>query len=219
MYPREDGHCRCHYIPGTVEDEDNPHDAMLRYLGSIEADLRRGDVIRMYGQDYRNEGVLMFDGQKLIELAHDHDDYGHLPQEFRVIEGGVPLHYWDDDEDDEDADHKRGIAHNRVVWFNHALVREQCLTNLKYGEMFESVTVGLTNYGIYTMFTYSGREYRIIFEYGNIIECDPYSDELPVDKVDGVLAICRALLEKDDLIPFEAQVLGDMADSTLCVRL
>lgn len=213
MYPREDGHCRCHYIPGTVQDEDSQPEPMLRYLRLLNADLRRGDVIRMYGEDYRNDGVLMFNGRTLIELAADHDPCGHLPEEFRVIEDGVPLNYWVEDMHDEK---KRGIAHNRLVWFNHVLVRDQCLANLKYGEILDPNFVGLTNYGIFTTFVYSGKEFRILFKYNNLAECDSYSHELPEKNAIDILTSCRALLESNDLIPFETE---ELDNCTLVVYL
>jgi len=51
--------------------------------------IKRGDVVHFEEfSDYRNEGKLIFDGEKLIELDTEYDDYGCVPKQFTVNEFG-----------------------------------------------------------------------------------------------------------------------------------
>lgn len=197
-YPREEGHCVAHHIPGSVEDEDEPFMAAMTYFSACGTDLRRGDlIISDHEAGYRNDGVAIFDYGGICRL-----DYGCLPKQFHVIEDGVPLDYWKNI--DEKDDTKRGIDHNNIVWFNHKLVQDQCLKNIQYGEL-HGTDAGCTVYAVFTTFSYEGKEYRIVFDYTDNEECDPYSYELSSDRVTVVLAAFRAKLEKSDLIPFETE--------------
>lgn len=52
----------------------------------ISKNIRRGDVVHFGDDRYRNEGKMIYDGEKLIELDEDLDEYGHLPLEFTLNE-------------------------------------------------------------------------------------------------------------------------------------
>lgn len=59
--------------------------------------LKRGDVIGLLnypGYGYRNEGKVMWDGNSLIELEGDYDDYGHVPHSFVVGKEFDNVFYW-----------------------------------------------------------------------------------------------------------------------------
>ena len=74
------------------------------------------------------------------------NEYGALPREFHVIENDVPIRYW----------------HNyclNLVWFNHNLVKDQCLANIKYG------LIGIDKYAIFTTFIYNMKIYKIFYIY------------------------------------------------------
>src|ERR1700733_11987607 len=57
--------------------------------------LRRGDLISLVHDQYRNTDVLIWDGQKAIPLAGEPDEYGCIPRSFSVITE-FPLDYWKD---------------------------------------------------------------------------------------------------------------------------
>ena len=132
----------------------------MKYLNDHDVDLVKGDII-IFGDKphYRNVGKCIFDGSKLIDLDFDINgyDYVGLPKIFRIIEDKVPIKYW------ENNDEHVGIDHNCIVWFNHNLVKNQCLKNVKYG--LKNVKYGLINdvYAVFTTFTYDDIEYMIIY--------------------------------------------------------
>jgi len=63
----------------------------------------RGDLVVYDGMgtnadwsgNYRNEGMWVYDGRRVVSLEHDLDEYGYVPREFRTFEE-FPIHYfWD----------------------------------------------------------------------------------------------------------------------------
>lgn len=55
--------------------------------------IQKGDLISIFGKDtYRNEGIFIYDGEKVIVLDTTFDEYGHLPSYFTVEEFGPK--YW-----------------------------------------------------------------------------------------------------------------------------
>lgn len=59
--------------------------------------LKRGDVIGLLnypGYGYRNDGKVIWDGNSLIELEGDYDDYGHVPHLFVVGKEFDNVFYW-----------------------------------------------------------------------------------------------------------------------------
>lgn len=59
--------------------------------------LKRGDVIGLLNHSsygYRNDGKVMWDGNFLIELEGDYDDYGHVPHSFVVGKDFDNVFYW-----------------------------------------------------------------------------------------------------------------------------
>ena len=221
MYPRAEGHCFAHHVPGSISDynwedycedydSDNscddayeantPFGAALTYLQNTKADLRKGDLVifdRTGG--YRNEGVTIFNGKEIVNLFTEVVDYGSVSQEFRVIEDGVPLTYWKNI--DEEDPTKHGIAHNEFVWFNHALVRDQCLENATYGLIDGG-------YAIYTTFVYEDKKYRIILNVGVESERDTYEFHSSGQGPELLNDFCERLRE-DELLAFELDPPGD----------
>ena len=114
-------------------------DAGLAYLVETGADVRFGDLAAFkahYG--YRNDGVAIFDGEQLVALSAYPDDYGCLPQMFRVLgvsegDGGAravfPIWYWHDRPGYQRGETDGSIAHNFVVWFDHRPFRQQLVAN------------------------------------------------------------------------------------------
>lgn len=74
---------------------DEYKDGLKRILVNRQADLRRGDFIFIEHEvGYRNQGKVMYDGENVITLGYDMDDYGCIPEEFQI--GEFPPKYWFD---------------------------------------------------------------------------------------------------------------------------
>lgn len=206
MYPRASGHCFSHHIPSTVVSlKDSPliseHELSkaLIYLREIRVDLVKGDLVLFDSNiGYRNEGVAIFNGDKIVELSDDVDDYGSVPQELRVIEDGVPINYW---AYLDDTDIGRGITHNSIVWFNHMLVQDQCLRNITY------TTVGKSKSTFLTWFNYSGQQYHIIYCYADADSIyDDLDDDYAFKSNDSYIKVSNKFYElfrTPKLFPFE----------------
>lgn len=83
-----------------VKDEDMERIFQERKPEGIE----RGDVVHFSCfSDYRNMGKMMFDGEKLVHLDTEIDDYGVVPKEFTLAEF-EPDHW------------QETIAHNNYVF-------------------------------------------------------------------------------------------------------
>lgn len=205
MYPRANGHCLTHHIPAnviTLYHEGHPSrkemDRALFYLRKKNTDLIKGDLVLFdCSEGGRNRGIVIFDGETIIDLSAEPDGYGTLPENFRVIEGGVPLTYWEYRGND---DHERGICHNTNVWFDHFLVLEECLKNVTYG------LVADCKYAIYTTFNYNNSTYRIILDYtdhlyGKVhVQTFEFIDDLMKEELIG--NFISILSNTEILIPF-----------------
>jgi hypothetical protein len=209
VFPRS-RFCGHHLIPRDSFDfEDNDQltqdhfDLALIYLQEIkQADLVKGDLIVFEAlSGYRNSGLAIYDGSKIIDLDYEIDDYGALPQSFRVIEDGIPLDYW--------AKGEVNIGHNNIVWFNHTLVREECLKNLTYGLLDDEKG---KKYAIFTTFLMNHQEYRIVLSYhiddclvgGGIMNEDDYhfhDEEVATIRLKQL----RRILSADKLVPFSIE--------------
>lgn len=202
MFHRRSGHCNTHYIQKSYilkndDIEERDLKAALTILKMSSADLIFGDLIVFESvSGYRNEGVAIFDGNKIVRLYYDVDDYGSLPKKFQVIKDDVPIDYW------KDLDNQRGIKHNDIVWFDHKIVRDQCLKNLKYQKNSDN------KYVIHTYFIYNSKTYYIIFEYVDFLQENDihYDEETYRISDETVILICNkciSLLKSDAFIVFE----------------
>lgn len=178
MYPREIMHCLTHYIPHhIIKVSEHPsqedRDWALVYLNEKRIKLIKGDlVIFESARDIKNEGVTIFDGEHIIDLDYEDSIFGKIPKIFRVIEDNVPLTYWKDFSGGTSSnnyyvmkdgtltkhrgDCKRGILIYDCVWFDHNIVRDQCLKNITYGIIHDN------KYAIYTTFQFNDQTHYII---------------------------------------------------------
>jgi len=144
-FPRSTGHCAAFDVSNFVETGIRSDDDIIKYLYDMKYDLTRGDLICYEGlNEYRNDGIHIFDGCKIIDLDYDIDDYGALPNEFTVINNNVPIDYW------VNNDEHKGIDHNNLVWFDHNPVKIQC---------FDNITK--INGDLFTTFNYNDKIYKI----------------------------------------------------------
>ena len=173
-------HCQTHTIPkGAVKIEEDfcPTEKelgkALTYMRSKNITPNFGDLVEFKEYSgYRNDGIMIFDGEKIIDLDSEIDDYGALPQNFRVLTKNAdgtrfPLFYWhdyfrnysndagdaDDADDAGDDDSWRGIDHNVIVWFDHRPYLDEIVENITYDKKLYKSTSKKDKYAIYTHFT------------------------------------------------------------------
>lgn len=60
---------------------------------SIEG-IKFGDVVQIFEEVIENDGKLLWDGEKLVELDHDINDYGSLPSNFTLNKVGFNFQHW-----------------------------------------------------------------------------------------------------------------------------
>lgn len=77
--------------------------------------MSRGDVIHFEGDDYRNANKMIFDGEKLVDLHYDVDDYGSVPPEFVV---------GDKNDEFNIGDFEDLICHNSINWLSKEKLKE-----------------------------------------------------------------------------------------------
>lgn len=110
-----------HYIPSCligltkeeVQDEFMPVELASRLTDYFDANpdaaakLKRGDTISPIpkAERYRNTGVSIWNGEKVIPLDYSIDEYGSVPQEFKITDSEFSFTYWLD-----------VIAHNSIIW-------------------------------------------------------------------------------------------------------
>lgn len=85
-----------HTIPSSIFSDDNingniscinKNSKVNKYIAETYPNIKRGDVVFFEScGEYRNSGKLMWNGTKLIALADDYDDYGHVPYEIKIEE-------------------------------------------------------------------------------------------------------------------------------------
>ncbi len=92
---------------------------ILQNLQSQNIHPIRGDIFWKKPNHYRNDGVLIYDGQKFISLDYKPDDYGTIPQQFKVITEFPPL-YW-----------ANAIDHNEYIWPGQMVLKNLHQQNIK----------------------------------------------------------------------------------------
>lgn len=66
---------------------DNPRAQLIKH------GAQRGDLVALEERGYRNENMWIFDGNDIIRIDNQIDDYGALPTEFTINEGFSPTHW------------------------------------------------------------------------------------------------------------------------------
>src|SRR5205823_5946734 len=117
------------------------------YFYDNDIHIIRGDLITF---DQCNN-IAIFDGCQIINLDYNVESDGSLPDEFQVIVNKVPILYW---RKIDDMLMTKAFRYG-IIWFDHNLVKNQCLANIKRA----------TNDLIFTSFLYEGVTYRMIYNY------------------------------------------------------
>ena len=101
-----------------TELTDQEKDAILKLVPIDQ--IKRGDIVHIeeFGS-YRNDGKLIFDGKKLVNLCYDIDDYGSVPSSFTIGDEFRSDHWID------------VIDHNTIVWIDTLKYGSQLLSNWK----------------------------------------------------------------------------------------
>ena len=129
--------------------------------------LLRGDVIYLgWMDDYRNSGKFLWDGEKVVNLNHNIDDYGSVSEEFTFPE--FPLNHF-----------YSSIDHNHIIWVSDVTLRE---LQQNYREEIPDLTneevignVQMTDLHASSVITDNfGTKYKIRFFYdGKLEDFDP----------------------------------------------
>jgi hypothetical protein len=125
------------------EDVVTPLDA---YIAIHAIPLKRGDILGLREECYRNTGKHIWTGTSIVDLANDEDEYGHIPREFSCPDEFPPFHW------------KDVIEHNSLVPVRLTTQRrDELRTNLQ-------ATICLADlYMATSSFTCNGETYRVVF--------------------------------------------------------
>jgi len=165
-FPRVSGYCESHDVhkfAGHYDDVSSAsiHDLLVysNYIFDIkefgrlqnlildelygtDVNLVRGDMIFL--DERSNTGIYIFDGLNMIELDYKINNDGFLPDEFTVINNNVPIDYWN-----------KSIGNYQQFWFDHQLVKKQCIDNISCIKMDD------VDY-VFTNFNYNDINYSIV---------------------------------------------------------
>jgi hypothetical protein len=89
---------------------------MTKYINKndmIKHSIKKGDTVTLIKayERYRNTHVYIYDGEKVIELEYDIDDYGHVPKQFVVSDSEFSPDYWVD-----------VIDHNKIFFVSKTII-------------------------------------------------------------------------------------------------
>ena len=149
--------CGVHQV--SLEFDDGIQPELLSEAKDQLISPQFGDLVILdQMHEYRNDGVVIYDCENVIDLDYEYDDYGHLPSKFRILEAPhhFPLNYWH-----SRSDGKRRIAHNVCVWYDYRKNADEILTSAKYLEehCFESKFTAPDS-----------KTYRFVYEFENEYE-------------------------------------------------
>lgn len=216
-YPRIEKKAKVHTIDDKISrlgesgyDENSDwlvsDDVIMRALTDLinnEADIVNGDIIVFDPSECGMTGpaptpVRYFKDGNIIMAEYDPRA---LPDDFHVIENGTPLDYWNFEYKDIYSIYKKNI------WFDHKLVRQQCIDNIKIHTKYKTIS---------TSFIYNDIEYTIIcvkkYEDGWRY-CFEKFNILPILEDDTL----KYVLAKDELIEFSYDVLRNIDNDKLLV--
>lgn len=125
------------------------YEKALAWITTVAKDfsIKRGDIVKLQEDGYRNDGVLIWDGEKVRSLQYDIDDYGSVPKEFTYDDSAFSNpYYWSD-----------AVDHNYINWPALTL-RQQLVANLE-----EMPQDSLEDVVFRTHMTVSGRCYNVVY--------------------------------------------------------
>lgn len=157
-FPRPSGHCKVieiYKLKGfqndSYYDEDYLHE-VLDKLYDLNYDLVKGDIVlfeksRFNLEDWSKK-IFMFDGCNLVNIYYSKEyDFIAPPKEFSVITNGVPIDYWNQNNENDIFD--------GLVWLDPKLIGDQLIENIIYDQV------------IITSFEFNNKNYIINIEETN----------------------------------------------------
>ena len=134
--------------------------------------LLRGDIIHLtWLGDFRNEGKLIWTGEKIVELDYNIDDYGSVPSEFQFPE--FPLDHF-----------QKSLERYSILWLSSATVQE-AIDN--YDEKKEATRLSDLYYSYYPifapLFSLNGENYETFSKekFVELIKIHPYLREIDIE--------------------------------------
>ena len=112
-------------LPTYDEWEDQSADIVLEHTPN------RGDIIHIEeAGSYRNEGMYIWNGEKVVPLYYEIDDYGSVPPTFTIGDGFL-------------VDHWHNILpRNTFVWVDINRYKDQLINNLTHSGTYYDTDMG-----------------------------------------------------------------------------
>lgn len=125
------------YYVGDPQDE-NPLSYAQNYLDNRGIRPKYGDLIVFPDAGYRNSGLAIYDGDRVINLDTSIWEYGNLPPKFTVLQPNYfangtitkSFHkrYWHDE-------NQRHFIDGHINWFDHLRYGDQSIKNITRGNI------------------------------------------------------------------------------------
>jgi hypothetical protein len=104
-----EGHEEYMNAAGNPVEDEGIAALLTEHMHAKSIAAKRGDVVGLhpntFDDRYRNDGVFLYDGEKVTTLDSDIDQYGALPPSIQVTDTEFAPHYWQD-----------VMHHNQIFW-------------------------------------------------------------------------------------------------------
>lgn len=141
---------------GIVPPNDEPNILTPELIQAFETYpqkylMKRGDVLHNeFEGDYRNDGRYIFDGNKLIQLGFDYDEYGHPPKEIVAFRDVDSRFY--------------SLAHNEYIYCDFSNITFNDIKSIFKKSWYSEYYNHFFNYNIYiTHFRYNDENFALIY--------------------------------------------------------
>ncbi len=139
-----------------------------------DTDIKYGDlVVFTKYAGYRNEGVVIFDGKRLVRLYFKVEEDGSIPPKFKVLQKNkygvdIGLYHWHDGDGTPRDGH---FMQNYTVWFDQTKHAKELIKNLTY----DTDLFGI--YALYSYLTnYDGQRIYIVVIFQYSVKDESYVD-------------------------------------------
>lgn len=88
-----------------IVENDMNRKLVTDYISDNNIIIKRGDIINTIEDGYRNDGVLIWDGNEALWLDYEIDEYGSVPKQFIIGPDTFTPDYW-----------SSTICHNNIYW-------------------------------------------------------------------------------------------------------
>lgn len=213
-FPRIEGKCKIHNIPDKItklrsydpRSELTEHMIFkaLKHMIDTEENVINGDI---FSFDISHCGLTgphppivatFYD----LELTVLNSFQPIISSNCHVIENNVPLNYWY-------IEFNRWDHMSKRIWFDHKLVRQQCIDNIKYGPIYDNLPSRAS-----ATFSYNNINYNIVYLRSNIKnKKDVFLDFIDNDDSLKHISELKNLLLSDEPILFYQDICINFKDS------